>query len=74
MLSINSLVEILTRLQPAYYLFEYSPVYAIIYSTTYTVFYTAAICQVDNVVIPMYPGSLDTLYLLSISLHNQCYG
>ncbi|PEA11632.1 hypothetical protein CN425_19965 [Bacillus cereus] len=70
MLNRNSLVETLTGLQPVYYLFEYSPLYANLYSNTYTVFYASDTCEIDYVVIPMYPSSLDTLYLLSISLHN----
>ncbi|PEM46514.1 hypothetical protein CN618_24590 [Bacillus wiedmannii] len=70
MLERNSLIEVLARLYPVYSLFEYSSVYAILYSTTYTVFYAAATCEIGYVVIVMPPNLLDTLYLLSISLHN----
>ncbi|PHD55083.1 hypothetical protein COF61_29990 [Bacillus toyonensis] len=70
MLERNSLIEALARLYPVYYLLKYSTLYANLYSNTYTVFYAATTCETDNLVIPTHPSSLDTLYLLSISLHN----
>ncbi|EDZ48884.1 hypothetical protein BCAH1134_C0183 (plasmid) [Bacillus cereus AH1134] len=41
-----------------------------LYTLTYTVFYAEATCQIGYVYMSMHPSSLDTLYLLLISLHN----